>query len=157
TPESHEDELYRNYRALGLTPKQIEQKILKALRGSEAPASAAVRMTERRYVKRVECLNEDLASPVQSEPLSHALTLLFRALPDEDTVWVGVHTVAVRDAFEDAVPQGAIAERRDADPQHDRLEAILCGRWAILRVFPWTTILEIRTSIKALRTMVWTR
>ena len=154
TPESHQDELYDHYRGLGLTPKQIEQKILKTLRGSEAPASAAVRMTERRHVKRRERLNEHLASPVQSEPLSHALTLLFRARPDENNASVRLHTIAVRDAFEGTVAQVATAERRDADPQHDRLEAVLSGRWGTLPVFPWTTIPGIRASIKELRAMV---
>ena len=83
-----------------------------------------------------------------------ALTLLFRALPNENNASVRLPTIAVRDAFEGAVAQVATAERRDADPQHDRLEVILSGRWGTLPVFPWTTIPGIRASIKELRAMV---
>ena len=43
TPEERQDQLYEEYRGLGLTHKQIEQRIYRRLRGSEAAASAAVR------------------------------------------------------------------------------------------------------------------
>ena len=42
-----------------------------------------VRMAGARQTTRVKHLNQDLAAPVVSEPLSAALTALFRALDDE--------------------------------------------------------------------------
>jgi len=48
TPERRERELYEEYRGLGLTHSQIQQKVYRRLQGSEAVASAAVRMTDRR-------------------------------------------------------------------------------------------------------------
>src|SRR5712692_5272811 len=99
TREDRESQLFQEFSGLGLTPRQAAQRVYKRLRGSEAPASASVRMTEQRYVKRVKRLNKDLATPVQSEPLSHALTMLYRALLDEDNTAMRGRAVAVRDAF----------------------------------------------------------
>jgi hypothetical protein len=148
TPERRERQLYKQYRGLGLTDKQIEQKIYKRLRGSEVPASAAVRMAEQRYVTRLKGLNKNLAMPVQSEPLSHALTTLFRSLPDENDATVKRHAIAVRDAFvHAAVP--------DEPPHHQSPEAVVVSvLWGIVPVFPWTTDADSRASVGKLRLMM---
>ena len=152
TPERREQQLVEQYRGLGLTKKEIDRKIYRRLRGSEAQASAAIRMTEQRYVTRLERLNQNLASPVQAEPLSHALTILFRALPDENSATVRHHATAVRDAFVGvAVPPRTTVEQLSA---HSPLEAIVSGRWGVVLVFPWTSDLEIRAPVKKLRTMM---
>lgn len=155
TSEHHERQLYEQYRGLGLTEKQIEQKIYKTLRGSEAPASAAVRMAEQRYVARLESLNKHLARPVQSEPLSYALTILFRALPDENNTTVRHHATAVRDAFVRAsVPEKTPTTRREKASQHQPPEAIVSDLWGVVLVFPWTTDHDSRASVRKLRLMM---
>jgi hypothetical protein len=70
---------YQAYLAQGRSPQQAERLTTRRARGSEAPASATVRMAERRYEQDLERLNATLASPVPSEPVSAALTRLYRA------------------------------------------------------------------------------
>ncbi len=140
TPVGRESQLFEEYLARGFTKTQAQQKLTKRLRGSEAPASAAVRMAAQRYVERAKSLNENLATPLQSEPVSHALTLLFRALPDEPATTVRQHAIVVRDALQSVSRQ--------------RVEAILVSHWGLVPVFPWTTDSEIRSAVKALRTMM---
>src|SRR5262245_36604775 len=94
TLERRENQLYEEYRGLGLTAKQVERRIYRRLRGSEAPASAAVRMAEQRYVTRLTGLNKNLAAPLHAEPVSHALTMLFRALPDKNGATVSQLAIA---------------------------------------------------------------
>jgi hypothetical protein len=151
--EKREQELWKRYQDRGITEwSKIQQLVSRRLRGSEAPASAVVRMSEQRYVKRLERLNEDLATPIQSEPLSHALTMLFRTLPVEDDATVTRHAIAVREAFlATVVPSPAPAESLDAPVQHEPLEVIVSGRWGVVPVFPWTTGSDIQASVKALR------
>src|SRR5207248_3001741 len=79
-----ETKLFEHYKSAGLSYPEAEQRVYKILRGSEALASATVRMSERRYAKHLERLNAGLERPLKSEPVSHALTMLFRALPDVD-------------------------------------------------------------------------
>ena len=69
--------------AEGLSYSRAGQKLLREARGSEAPASAMVRMAERREIAKVTQLNQDLAKPVASEPLSAAITALIRALDEQ--------------------------------------------------------------------------
>ena len=156
TSEDHERQLYEEYRNRGLTEAKIEQQVYKRLRGSEAPASAAVRMGERRYIDRTERLNEALATPIQSEPLSEALTVLFRALlHDEDDATVKRRAGAVSNAFVGASgPPARIGQRIAVPSEQPPLEALVSDRWGIVLVFPWTTEPDIRASIKKLRTMV---
>ena len=78
-PENVEREWYQAYLAQGRSPQQAGRLTYKRARGSEAPASATVRMAERRYEQYLERLNATLASPVPSEPVSAALTRLYRA------------------------------------------------------------------------------
>jgi len=158
-PEDQEQQFYEHYRGLGLTPKQVEQKVYKKLRGSEAPASAAVRMTEQRYVERLERLNEHLATPVRSEPLSCMLTTLYRALLNENSIEnntaIRHHAIAVRDAFLAASrPPRARADCTDVAVQRQLLEALISDRWGIVLVFPWTTDPELRVSVTKLRTLM---
>jgi hypothetical protein len=153
TPEDRENELYEQYQRLGLTAKQVERKVYRRLQGSEAPASAAIRMTQSRYVKRLERLNEDLATPTQSEPLSKALTALFRALPDESNASVRQHVVVIRDAFYSiARASEASAGRSVGRPQPPEL--MDAGCWGVVPVFPWTTDPDVRASIKKLRATI---
>jgi hypothetical protein len=78
-PEKVERAWYQAYLAQGRSPQQAERLTTKRARGSEAPASATVRMAEHRYEQDLERLNATLASPVSSEPVSAALTMLYRA------------------------------------------------------------------------------
>ena len=83
-PEEQERQLIEQATEQGISHNQAEQHLLRQARGSEAPASAMVRMAEAREAARVEHLNQDLATPVVSEPLSAAITALFRALDDQE-------------------------------------------------------------------------
>ena len=83
-PEERERQLIARATEQGLSHHQAEQQVLRQARGSEAPASAMVRMAEARETARVEHLNQDLATPVVSEPLSAAITVLIRALEDQE-------------------------------------------------------------------------
>jgi len=84
-PEERERHLIAQATEQGLSHHQAEQQLLRQARGSEAPASAMVRMAEARETARVEHLNQDLAIPVVSEPLSAAITALIRTLDDHET------------------------------------------------------------------------
>ncbi len=101
-PERVEREWYKAYLAEGRSPEQAERLTTKRARGSEAPASATVRMAERRYEQEVERLNATLASPVPSEPVSAALTMLYRTDP-EDTAEIRRGFVTLRKALVPAV------------------------------------------------------
>jgi hypothetical protein len=134
TPEHRERQLYDEYRALGLTPKQVEEKVYQRLRGSEAPASAAVRMTAQRYVNRVKRLNVDLAKPVRSEPLSYSLTMLYRAFADEDAAAIRHRANAVQDAFMRAAKPGrSTAEGRDGRSPDGSSERIVSSPWGVVQ------------------------
>lgn len=78
-PEKVERAWYEAYLAQGRSPQQAERLTTKRARGSEAPANATVRMAKRRYEQDLKRLNATLASPVSSEPVSAALTRLYRA------------------------------------------------------------------------------
>jgi len=97
-PEQVEREWYEAYLAKGRSPQQAERLITKRARGSEAPASATVRMAERRYEQDLERLNATLASPVPSEPLSVALTMLYHA-DRQDVAEVSRGLVALKNAL----------------------------------------------------------
>lgn len=101
-PEKVEREWYQAYLAQGRSPQQAERLTTKRARGSEAPASATVRMAERRYEQDLERLNATLLSPVPSEPVSAALTMLYRADP-EDTAEIRRGLVTLRKALVPAV------------------------------------------------------
>jgi hypothetical protein len=154
TSEQRERQLHEHYRGLGLPEHKIEQAVYKRLQGSEAPASAVVRMTEQRYVKRLEHLNAHLAAPVHSEPLSHALTMLFRGLPDGNDATVRRHAVAVQDALLDAAAPLLPAHGRDVPSLLQLLEMTLSGRWGVVPVFGWTTDPKIRATVTKIRTMM---
>jgi len=78
-PEAREKELLLRFRKQYPDPKKAERFLYQKIRGSEAPASAAVRAAESRYVEGLEGLNKDLATPVHTEPVSSAVTSLLRA------------------------------------------------------------------------------
>jgi hypothetical protein len=84
-PEEREQQLIEQATDRGLSYNQAEQELLRKARGSEAPASAMVRVAEARETARVKRVNQDLATPVVSEPLSAAITALIRALDDQET------------------------------------------------------------------------
>jgi hypothetical protein len=97
-PEKVEREWYEAYLAQGRSSQQAERLTMKRARGSEAPASATVRMAERRYEQDLERLNATLASPVPSELVSAALTRLYRADP-EDTAEIRRVLISLRKAL----------------------------------------------------------
>jgi hypothetical protein len=154
TSWDHDHELHEEYRKQGLTDLQIDQRIYRRLRGSEARASAAVRMKERRYWKRIEGLNEDLATPSQSEPLSHALTMLFRALADQNDAAVRRHAIAAKVACLRASLCSPIDAAAGGEAAAGLPETIVSGRWGVVPVFPWTTDPDIRALVKKIRDMI---
>ena len=95
-PENVEREWYQKYLAQGRDPQEAERLIYKRVRGSEALASATVRMAEHRYEEDLAHLNAALASPAASEPISAALTMLYHA---DDPVEVRRGLVALRKAL----------------------------------------------------------
>jgi len=97
-PEHVERKWVREYLARGHTSGKVERLVNKRARGSEAPASAAVRMSEHRYEQEVEQLNIALASPVAAEPVSAALTRLYRA-DERDHAEIGRGLVELRRAL----------------------------------------------------------
>jgi hypothetical protein len=103
-------------------------------------------MTDKRYFERIMRLNEDLATPIRSEPLSYALTMLLRALPDEDSGVIKQYALAVHAAFAEGSwgPHEATVRGR----LHDALAA---GRWGLVAVFPWTTDPEIPAQVNAIK------
>jgi len=120
----------------------VDQRVYRRLRGSEARASAAVRMASRRYLDRIMRLNKRLASPMKSEPVSYALTKLLEAVLDNKSdVEVRQRAEAVRIVLVGRTPRRARIH-----------EAIESDRWGLVPVFPWTTNAEIRGLVKAIRT-----
>lgn len=154
-PMNEEQRLWEKYREAGVPADKIEQRIYRKLRGSEAPASAALRMSQSRYLRWVEQRNEALATPIQSEPLSYALTHLFRALLDESDATVRQRAIDVRNAFVGAsVPERTKAEQRDEASQHQPPEALESTLWGLVPVFSWTKDLDVQASVKKLRIMM---
>jgi hypothetical protein len=122
-----------------------EQHVYRVLRGTEAPALAALRMKSSRYFSQLNALNTNLGTPIESEPLSHALTLLFRSLPDADNDSLKLHAVTIKQALLAAAPRPA---------GRNSLDNILSGSWGIVAVFPWTTNPEIRASVKSVHAAI---
>lgn len=151
--EELETSLYRKYRQefedLRIDKADVhrltEQRVYRALRGSEAPALAALRMKSSRYFNQLNELNTNLDTPIESEPLSHALTLLFRSLPEADNDSVKLYAVTVKEVL-------LAASLRPAS--RNSLDSILSGSWGILAVFPWTTNPEIRSSVKSVHAAI---
>ena len=138
---NEEQRLTKQYREAGVPDNKIDQRIFRQLRGSEAPASAALRMSLRRDQRRLEQLTQALATPIQSEPLSHMLSLLFLALSAEDNAAVKQHALAVQAA--------CVAVYADAQP---RLRPLLGdGLLGLVLVFPWTTDADVRAQVQAIR------
>ena len=158
------DELFekyrQQYRELGIGEAAVyrlaNQRVERALRGSEAPAHAALRMAGSRYLDRINELNPDLATPIQSEPLSHALTTLFRGL-DEDNATVRQHAAAVNRVFlGDRREPLAPGQPSTGGPRSQEVEAIESGQWGVVPVFPWTTYPDVRALVKSIRSRIRT-
>ncbi len=143
-----ERKLLRKYRAQGLSDAQAEQRTIKRLRGSEAPATAAVRMIHHRYLKDLEGLNQDLETPRRIEPLSYALTCLFRILPDASEAMLTKHALAVRDAF---ILASGRRPRADARSKGRQCQTILSAVYGVVPVYPWTTAADLAASVTTLR------
>jgi hypothetical protein len=137
----------------GLTHAQAEQRVFKKLRGSEARASAAVRMTAKRYVIRTSRLNQDLAKPVQSERLSHMLTMLYRGL-DQDHAAIRHGAICVRDAFLGACRRSQPMSQRRDGRSAGASPAMTESLWAVVSIFPWTTDTEIHSAVTRLRRLM---
>lgn len=80
-----EERLLRKHLEQGRSYKEAEELVLKRARGSEVPASAAVRVAAHRYFNERTKLNADLQAPRAVDPRSHALTMLFRAAIEQPT------------------------------------------------------------------------
>ncbi len=148
TPEDRERQLYREYAQRSLDYTEIEQLIYRTLQGSEALASAAVRMIDTRYVERMTELDINLTTPIESDPLSHALTMLFRVLPEADDFMVRQLATDSSSAFEKAMALGG------ATPLLEPRDTLVAARWGLGPMFAWTTVLEIRAAATTLRTMM---
>jgi hypothetical protein len=152
TPDEREIQIRREYKRQAekrgipadTIARWVDQRVYRRLRGSEARASAAVRMASRRYLERIERLNERLASPTKSEPVSYALTKLLEAvLNNKSDVQVRQRAEAVRIALIVKIPRRLRIQR---------IEAIESDRWGLVPVFPWTTNAQIRELVKTIRT-----
>jgi hypothetical protein len=162
TTRKRETALYQKYRQeyreLGIAEADIdrlaEQRVYRTLRGSEAPANAALRMVESRYFARLQQLNTNLATPIKSEPLSHALTTLFRAL-DEDNATVRQHAAHAKVVFSgDSVEPLLPGQPSKADSRSRGSDGIESADWGVVPVFPWTTDPDIRALVKSIRTRI---
>jgi hypothetical protein len=80
-----EERLLRKHLERGHSYHEAEQLVLKRARGSEAPATVAIRVASERYFKERTKLNVDLQAPRIVDARSHALTLLFRAVSEQAT------------------------------------------------------------------------
>ena len=148
-----DQELREEYRKRGIPKNQLDQHVYKRLRGSEAPASAAVRMAEQRYERRLKRLEKDIVAPLQPEPLGHALTWLLREIDGEDAAVRG-HAVAAMIALASSCKRATTGEHIDAMSDRGLHPSIASGRWGIVRVFPWTTDTEIRSDVRKIRTAI---
>jgi hypothetical protein len=74
-----EERLLKGYLEKGYSYEAAELLVLQRARGSEAPASAAMRVASDRYYRSRLNLNADFAVPRVVDERSHALTMLFRA------------------------------------------------------------------------------
>jgi hypothetical protein len=153
--ERRQSQLFEEYGHLKLKWGQIEQRVYKRLRGSEARASATIRMLQRRYERAIEQLNRALERPIKTEPVSYALTMLFRLLPDGDAATIRQHVVECERACSRAsrVSVGSRTTHRTAR-SGETAGAIATGRWGIVPVYPWTTAAEVRESIKRIRAVI---
>jgi hypothetical protein len=97
--EGRERELLAQYKRRGLSHEEAERELYRRLRGSEPAALAAVRVAKSRYVRATEALNRDLASPRHADARSYALTMLIRAVSDENEVEMLRCAKAVKKAF----------------------------------------------------------
>jgi hypothetical protein len=143
-----ERDLLRKYRAKGLSDTQAEQRTIRRLRGSEAPAAAAVRMAHQRYLQDLERLNQGLEEPVRVEPLSYALTCLFRIVAEASDTTLKKHALAVRDAF---ILASGRRRRGDASSQGLQCQTILAALHGVVPIFPWTTATDLTALVKKLR------
>lgn len=98
-PEVRERELLEEYLRQGLSRDAAEQRVYRRLRGSEAKAVAAMRAAKARYVRATERLNVDLETPLHADPRGYALTMLMRAVADENSELVLRWAREVKQAF----------------------------------------------------------
>jgi hypothetical protein len=82
--EDEETRLYHQYLSRGLSADEAERRIYRKVRGSEVKAMSMVRMAERRYVERAEAVNVALAQPLHVDDFTHAVTMMCRAVGDEN-------------------------------------------------------------------------
>lgn len=104
-PESQETALLEHLMAGGRSYREAEKIVARRARGSEPRAVAAIRVAERRYERDRDRLNAELERPMVSEPLSHALTNLFRALPDGEDIRIRELALTARKSFLESGPR----------------------------------------------------
>jgi len=79
-----ETELIQRFTQRGLPYKDAERAAYRSVRGSEAPASAQVRMAIRRHNAAETQLTQDLVAPEQRDPVAGLMTAIFQADFDGD-------------------------------------------------------------------------
>jgi hypothetical protein len=76
----HEKALMKSFLAKGMSYKEAERLVYKRAQGTEAPASAMVRMARRRIKHELTELMREVRDPTKSDRPGHALTMLLREL-----------------------------------------------------------------------------
>lgn len=79
-PEDRETELLQRYMSQGSSWDQAERKLIRRARGSESPASATVRMAEKRLTQKKKKFQAELETPHCYDKSTYYLTLLFREI-----------------------------------------------------------------------------
>jgi len=105
-------------------------------------------MAHQRYFNYLKQLNRDIKTPVQTEPLSYALTRLYQKLPEASDTLLKRRAVAVRDAF---LLASGRRVRTDAQSKLRRCQTTLAALYGVVPVFPWTTAADLAASVKKLR------
>lgn len=81
--ESKERKWMRQYEALGLSIKEVSDRVLRRAQGGEPRGLARVRKAESRYGLFLQELKHDIGKPKQCDPIAYQLTMAFRALIDK--------------------------------------------------------------------------
>jgi len=104
-PYDAEERLLRKELDRGRSYREAERLVLKRVRGSEARATAAIRVASHRYFKDRIKLNIELEAPRMVDVCSHTLTLLFRAASEAATEdHLRQKVAAVQQAFVNSTP-----------------------------------------------------
>jgi hypothetical protein len=85
-PEEKEGKWMRQYKALGLSHKEVSDRVLRRARGSESKGLARIRKAVNRYDRFRQNLKSDVEQPKQCDPIGYQLTMAYRALIEKKLV-----------------------------------------------------------------------